>query len=64
MLRRRRNLRSAHRSIGRERALNCEGLEGRIVLAAGIAHDRASRVLEKRRIFKNVQAKAHDKSIR
>lgn len=45
MLRRRPNLRPERRSIGRERALNFESLEGRIVLAAGIAHDRASRVL-------------------
>ena len=45
MLRRRRNLRPAHRSIGRERALTCESLEGRIVLAAAIGHDRGSRVV-------------------
>jgi len=45
MLRRRRNLRPAHRSIGRERALNVESLEGRIVLAAAIGYDRASRTV-------------------
>ncbi len=45
MLRRRRNLRPAHRSIGRERALNLESLEGRIVLAAAIGYDRASRTV-------------------
>ena len=45
MFRRRCSLRPAHRSIGRERALNCESLEGRIVLAVGIAHDRGSRTV-------------------
>ena len=45
MLRRQRNLRPAHRSIGRERALNLESLEGRIVLAAAIGYDRASRTV-------------------
>jgi len=45
MLRRRRSLRPAHRSIGRERALNVESLEGRIVLAAAIGYDRASRTV-------------------
>ena len=45
MLRRRRNLRPLHRSISRERALNFESLEGRIVLAAAIGYDRASRTV-------------------
>ena len=45
MLRRRRHLRPAHRNIGRERALNVESLEGRIVLAAAIGYDRASRTV-------------------
>jgi Ca2+-binding RTX toxin-like protein len=43
MLRRRHDRRPARRSIGRERAGNCESLEGRIVLAAAIGYDRASR---------------------
>jgi len=42
---RRRNLRPAHRSIGRDRALDFESLEGRIVLAAAIGYDRASRTV-------------------
>ena len=45
MLRRRRSLRPAHRSIGRERALNFQSLESRIVLAAAIGYDRASRTV-------------------
>ena len=45
MLRRRRNLRPGHQSICRGRALNFERLEGRVVLAAGIVHDRASRTV-------------------
>lgn len=45
MLRRRRNLRPAHQSIGRELALNVESLESRIVLAAAIGYDRASRTV-------------------
>jgi hypothetical protein len=45
ILRRQRNLRPAHRSIGRERALSVESLEGRIVLAAAIGYDRASRTV-------------------
>lgn len=45
VLRRRRNLRPAHRSIGRERALGIESLEGRLVLAAAIGYDRGSRTL-------------------
>jgi hypothetical protein len=45
MLRRRRKLRPARRSIGRKRALNVESLEGRIVLAAAIGYDRASRTV-------------------
>jgi hypothetical protein len=45
MLHRRRNVRPAQRSVGRERALNVESLEGRIVLAAAIGYDRASRTV-------------------
>lgn len=45
MLRRRRNLRPTHRSLGSERALNLESLECRIVLAAAIGYDRASRTV-------------------
>ena len=45
MLRRRHDRRPARRSIGRERALNVESLEGRIVLAAAIGYDRASRTV-------------------
>ena len=45
MLRRRLNPRPAHRGFGREGALNLESLEGRIVLAAAIGYDRASRTV-------------------
>ena len=45
MLRRRHDRRPARRSIGRERAVNFESLEGRIVLAAAIGYDRASRTV-------------------
>lgn len=45
MRRRRRHLRPARQSIGRERALNFESLEGRIVLAAAIGYDRGSRTV-------------------
>jgi Ca2+-binding RTX toxin-like protein len=45
MLRRRHNRRPAGRSIGRERTLNFESLEGRIVLAAAIGYDRGSRTV-------------------
>ena len=45
MLRRRHDRRPARRSIGRERALNVESLEGRIVLAATIGYDRAARTV-------------------
>lgn len=45
MLRRRHDRRPARRSIGRERAVNFESLEGRIVLAAAIGYDRALRTV-------------------
>jgi Ca2+-binding RTX toxin-like protein len=45
MLRRRHDRRPARRIIGRERAVNFESLEGRIVLAAAIGYDRASRTV-------------------
>lgn len=45
MPRRRRDRRPSHRTPGRGPHLGVEGLEGRIVLAAGIGHDRGSRVL-------------------
>ena len=45
MLRRRHDRRPARRSINRERAVNFESLEGRIVLAAAIGYDRASRTV-------------------
>jgi len=45
MLRRNRNRRAAHRSSGRDCPLSVESLEGRIVLAAAIGYDRASKAL-------------------
>jgi len=45
MLRSRRNLRPAHRTIACELARNFESLEGRILLAAAIGYDRASRTV-------------------
>lgn len=45
MPRRRLNRRPASRGLGREPAFGVESLEHRIELTAGIAHDRAARVL-------------------
>ena len=45
MLRSRRNLRPAHRTIACELARDFESLEGRILLAAAIGYDRASRTV-------------------